>query len=37
MFYAPCSPNGSLYELGTAVSGADNISKLSGTIAISAK
>lgn len=37
MFYAPCSPNGSLYELGTAVSGADNISKLSGTITISAK
>lgn len=36
MFYAPCSPNGSLYELGIAVFGTDNINKLSGTITISA-
>ncbi|MDO4554086.1 MAG: cyclophilin-like fold protein [Lachnospiraceae bacterium] len=36
MFYAPCPPNGSLYELGSAVSGTDNIRKLSGTITISA-
>ncbi|MDO4567147.1 MAG: cyclophilin-like fold protein [Oscillospiraceae bacterium] len=36
MFYAPCSPNGSLYELGTAVSGTGDIAKLSGTITIAA-
>lgn len=36
MFYAPCSPNGSLYELGTVISGKENISKLNGTIIISA-
>lgn len=36
MFYAPCTPNGSLYELGTAVSGAENISGLKGTITVSA-
>lgn len=35
MFYAPCQPNGSLYEIGTAVSGAENIEKLTGTITIS--
>lgn len=36
MFYAPCAPNGSLYELGTAVSGAEHIEDLSGTITVSA-
>lgn len=36
MFYAPCSPNGSLYEIGKIVSGTENISKLTGTITISA-
>ncbi|MDO4549596.1 MAG: cyclophilin-like fold protein [Clostridia bacterium] len=36
MFYAPCSPNGSLYEIGTAVSGADDIEKLGGIITVSA-
>ena len=36
MFYAPCSPNGSLYELGTAVSGKENIVNLSGSITVSA-
>ena len=35
MFYAPCSPNGSLYGLGAAISGVDNISKLSGKITVS--
>lgn len=36
MFYAPCTPNNSLYELGTAVSGGENIENLSGTITVSA-
>ena len=36
MFYAPCTPNGSLYELGTAVSGSENISGLKGNITVSA-
>lgn len=36
MFYAPCPPNNSLYELGKAVSGAEHIEKLSGTITVSA-
>ena len=35
LFYAPCTPNSSLYELGTAVSGAEHIEKLSGTITVS--
>lgn len=36
MFYAPCTPNNSLYELGTVVSGKENIQNLSGTITVSA-
>lgn len=36
MFYAPCEPNGSLYELGTVVSGSGDIDKLSGRIEVSA-
>ncbi|BCI60775.1 cyclophilin-like fold protein [Solibaculum mannosilyticum] len=36
MFYAPCTPNNSLYELGTVVSGKENIQSLSGTITVSA-
>lgn len=36
MFYAPCTPNNSLYELGTVVSGEENIASLSGTITVSA-
>ena len=36
MFYAPCTPNGSLYELGKAVSGEEHIENLSGTITVSA-
>lgn len=32
MFYASCTPNNSLYELGKAVSGAEHIENLSGTI-----
>lgn len=36
MFYAPCMPNSSLYELGTVVSGAEHIENLSGTITVSA-
>ena len=36
MFYAPCTPNDSLYELGTAVSGAEHIENLRGTITVSA-
>ena len=36
MFYAPCTPNHSLYELGAAVSGAEHIRNLSGTITVSA-
>lgn len=36
MFYAPCTPNSSLYELGEAVSGAEHIRNLSGTITVSA-
>lgn len=36
LFYAPCAPNGSLYELGRAVSGAEHIEHLSGTITVSA-
>lgn len=36
LFYAPCTPNSSLYGLGTAVSGAEHIEKLSGTITVSA-
>lgn len=35
MFYGDFSPNGSLFELGQAVSGAEQISTLSGTITIS--
>lgn len=35
MFYAPCTPNNSLYELGTAVSGEEFIENLSGTITVS--
>lgn len=36
MFYAPCTPNSSLYELGTVVSGAEHIKNLSGSITVSA-
>lgn len=36
MFYAPCTPNNSLYELGKAVSGTEHIENLSGTITVSA-
>lgn len=36
MFYAPCDPNGSLYELGTVISGRENIEKLGGTIEVTA-
>lgn len=36
MFYAPCSPNGSLYEIGTVVSGKENIVNLTGSITVSA-
>ncbi|HIT33846.1 MAG TPA: hypothetical protein IAC31_04355 [Candidatus Faecousia intestinigallinarum] len=36
MFYAPCTPNRSLYELGTVVSGEEHIANLSGTITVSA-
>lgn len=36
MFYGSYAPNGGLYELGQAVSGADAIRNLSGTIEISA-
>ena len=36
LLYAPCSPNGGLYEIGTATSGADDISKLNGSVTISA-
>lgn len=36
MFYAPCTPNNSLYELGKAVSGAEYIESLSGIITVSA-
>lgn len=35
MFYAPCHPNASLYELGSVVSGVENISKLSGEVTVS--
>ena len=35
MFYAPCAPNSSLYELGTVVSGEKFIENLSGTITVS--
>lgn len=35
MFYAPCDPNSSLYELGTILSGKEDIDKLNGTITIS--
>lgn len=36
MFYAPCTPNSSLYELGKVVSGAEYIENLSGAITVSA-
>lgn len=36
MFYAPCEPNGSLYEIGTVVSGNEDIVNLSGNITVSA-
>lgn len=36
MFYAPCTPNSSLYELGSAISGTEHIENLSGTITVSA-
>ncbi len=36
MFYAPCTPNNSLYELGTVVSGEEHIANLSGIITVSA-
>lgn len=36
MFYAPCDPNGSLYELGTVISGKEDIEKLGGTVTVSA-
>ena len=36
MFYAPCTPNNSLFELGKMVSGAEHIENLSGTIIVSA-
>ena len=35
MFYAPCDPNSSLYELGTILSGKEDIDKLNGSITIS--
>lgn len=34
MFYAPCAPNNSLYELGTVISGEEFIERLSGTITV---
>lgn len=34
MFYAPCHPNASLYELGSVVSGVENISMLSGAVTV---
>lgn len=37
MFYAPCSPNGSLYEIGKIVSGTENINKLTGSVTVSVK
>lgn len=36
MFYAPCPPNGSLYEIGKIVSGTENIKKLTGNVTVSA-
>ena len=36
MFFAPCTPNNSLYELGKAVSGEEHIENLNGTITVSA-
>ena len=35
MFYAPCAPNSSLYELGTAILGEEFIENLSGAITVS--
>ncbi len=35
MFYAPCSPNNSLFELGRAVSGGENVENLTGTVTVS--
>jgi len=35
MFYAPCDSNGSLYEIGSIVSGIENVSSLTGTVTIS--
>ena len=35
MFYAPCAPNSSLFELGRAVSGEENVADLAGTVTIS--
>lgn len=35
MFYAPCSPNNSLFELGKAVSGEENVEGLTGTVTVS--
>lgn len=35
MFYAPCEPNGSLYELGTVISGGSDIEKITGNITVS--
>lgn len=35
MFYAPCNPNGSLYELGTVISGGADISQMNGSITVS--
>lgn len=37
MFYAVGAPNSSLYELGTAVSGQENISSLGKTVTVAAK
>lgn len=36
MFYAPFKPSGSLYALGEAVSGVEDIGTLAGTLEISA-
>lgn len=34
-YYAPCAPNSSLFELGRAVSGEENVADLAGTVTVS--
>lgn len=36
LFYAPCPPNGELYELGRVIQGAQHIPHLQGEVTISA-